>query len=84
MYNFCFSVFVLFLLSESTNTYKRRFAGAIQDETDPYKRRLNQVQDVCSRYGLTPESEGKSFHDDGIDFREIHLKYTSKVPDKVT
>ena len=76
----CFSIFVLFLLSETTNTFKR----AIQEETDPYKRRDNQVQDVCSQHGLTPESDGKTLHEDGIDFREIHLKYTSKVPEKVT
>lgn len=76
----CFSIFVLFLLSETTNTFKR----AIQEETDLYNRRNNQVQDVCSQHGLTHESDRKSLHEDEIDFREIHLKYTSKVPDKVT
>ena len=80
---YSFSIFVLFLLSETTESIKRRFTTEI--ETDPYKRRLNRVQNVCRQYGLAPENDnGESHSENDIDYRQIHTEYTSRVPDKVT
>ena len=81
---YSFSIFVLFLLSDTTNSIKRRFSKEIENEADPYKRRLNQVQDVCRQYGLAMESDGESHKEEGIDYRRIHTEYIGKVPDKVT
>ena len=71
-------------MSDTTNSIKRRFLKEIEIETDPYKRRLNQVQDVCRQHGLATESDIESHREEGIDYRRIHTEYTSKVPDKVT
>ena len=43
---------MLILLSDTKNSIKRRFSKEIENETDPYKRRLNKVQDVCRQHGL--------------------------------
>ena len=77
---------MLILLSDTKNSIKRRFSKEIENETDPYKRRLNKVQDVCRQHGLATESDGESHRDreEGIDYKRIHTEYTSKVPDKVT
>ena len=71
-------------MSDTTNSIKRRFSKEIENEADPYKRRLNQVQDVCRQYGLALESDGESHKEEGIDYRRIHTEYIGKVPDKVT
>ena len=86
---YCFSIFFLLLLSETTDSFKRKFFTEIDTEveteieTDIYKIRLHRVQDVCSQYGLNSERSRISYNEDVIDYREVHTKYTSKVPDKV-
>ena len=70
-------------MSETTESIKRRFTTEI--ETDPYKRRLNRVQNVCRQYGLAPgNNDGESHLETKIDYRQIHTQYISRVPDKVT
>ena len=73
---------VSFLLSETTESFKRRLTT--ENETDPYMRRRHRVQNVCRQYGIDQGNDGESHLENKIDYRQIHTQYTRRVPDKVT
>ena len=82
---YCFSLFVLFLLAE----FGKQSTPFFAEDTDSvppvlvYKTRINQIENICRKYGLEPGSVGDSSHDEEMNFIKIHSDYTSKVPDKV-
>ena len=82
---YCFSLFVLFVLAE----FGKQSTPFFAEDTDSvppvlvYKTRINQIENICRKYGLEPGSVGDSSHDEEMNFIKIHSDYTSKVPDKV-